>query len=111
MYSIRLNQPSTTGGPISSKKSAENTLETREFLRFSDHYERRFLGQWRAFSCAVESEHALQQLRQGDLLMPINSGTRLVSFRGRIGLEPDDRATHWEWRIEYAKTDIDPDFD
>jgi hypothetical protein len=45
------------------------------------------------------------------LLMPLHSGTRLGSFRGRLGLDPDDRATHWEWRIEHSQFDLDPNFD
>jgi hypothetical protein len=45
------------------------------------------------------------------LLMPLNKGTRLASHRGRLDLEPDDRATQWEWRIEYANADLDPNYD
>ena len=44
------------------------------------------------------------------LLMPLNNGTRLASFRGRIGIEPDERAIHWAWRIE-PLTFLDPNFD
>src|SRR4051794_23881872 len=49
MYSIRLNQPSTTGGPISSKKSAENTLENKRVFAIFGSLRKKIVGPMAGF--------------------------------------------------------------